>query len=54
MAEHASNAVARHSRRGWRLEQAERSANIDSIIALAMALERAESRPEPVRVLGWV
>ena len=28
-------------------------ANIDSVIALAMAVERAEHKPEPVELLGW-
>jgi hypothetical protein len=27
---------------------------IDSVIALAMAAERAEVQPSPVRVLGWL
>lgn len=53
-ARHAADAVARHSRRGWRIDKAERSSNVDGIVALAMALERAEARPEPVRLLGWV
>jgi hypothetical protein len=29
-------------------------AQIDALIALAMAVERAEQRPEPVRLLGWL
>jgi hypothetical protein len=40
------------TRRGWRLDRAHRLANIDGVVALAMALERAEQRPDPVRVLG--
>lgn len=28
--------------------------NIDSVVALAMALERAEARPQPALLLGWV
>jgi len=31
-----------------------RGANIDSIISLMMALERAEAQPEPVRLIGWL
>jgi hypothetical protein len=42
------------TRRGWRLDRAHRLANIDGVVALAMALERAEQRPDPVRVLGWL
>ncbi len=52
--EHAANAVAKHSRRGWRLDAPTKRLNIDGLIALAMALDRAERRPEPVRLLGFV
>jgi hypothetical protein len=38
----------------WRLDKSERSAQIDAVIALAMAIERAEHRPEPVKVLAWL
>lgn len=54
LASHAAHAVARHSRRGWRLDKAARSDNIDGMIALCMALERAEFKPEPVKLLGWL
>jgi phage terminase large subunit-like protein len=54
LARHAADAVARHSRRGWRIDKAARADNIDAVIALCMALERAEARPEPARVLGWL
>jgi len=46
--------VARHSRRGWRIDKPNPRTNIDAIIALAMAVERAEFRPEPVELLGWL
>jgi hypothetical protein len=26
----------------------------DGVVALAMAVERAEVKPEPVRLLGWL
>lgn len=53
---HAANAVARHSRRGWRLDRPSRSAgeNIDALIALAMALDACDHQPEPVQLLGWL
>ncbi len=54
LASHAAHAVARHSRRGWRLDKAGRTDDIDGLIALAMALERAEHRPEPARLVGWL
>jgi phage terminase large subunit-like protein len=53
-ARHAADGVARHGRRGWRIDKAERSTNVDAVVALAMAVERAEARPEPARVLGWL
>jgi phage terminase large subunit-like protein len=52
--QHAAAAIAKHSRRGWRIDKADRADNIDAIIALCMALERAEQKPEEVRLLGWL
>jgi phage terminase large subunit-like protein len=53
--EHVAAAVARHGRRGWRIDQGERSGNIDGLIALAMAFEAATSPPPPTtEVLGWL
>ena len=44
---HVAAAVAKSSRRGWRLDQAPGGGNIDGVIALAMAVERAaEPAPE--------
>ena len=54
LALHAANGVQRHGRRGWRLDKPDRSSPIDGLVALAMALERAEHRPAPVRLLGWI
>jgi phage terminase large subunit-like protein len=55
LAAHAANAIAKHSRRGWRLESPHRrEVNIDGVIALAMALDRAENQPEPLEVIGWL
>lgn len=54
LALHASAAVAKHSRRGWRLDKGARIDNIDAVVALAMAIERVESKPEPPQILGWV
>lgn len=54
LARHAANAVQRHVRRGWRLEKPDCASPIDAVVSLAMALDRVEQRPEPVRVLGWV
>jgi phage terminase large subunit-like protein len=50
---HVAAAVAKHGRRGWRIDQAERGANIDGLVALVMAYE-AMTAPEPPRgrILG--
>jgi hypothetical protein len=54
LARHASNATAKHSRRGWRISKPDDRTHIDGVIALAMAVERAEFKPEPVELLGWL
>lgn len=54
LARHASDAIARHSRRGWRIDKPNSRSNIDAIVALAMAVERAEHKPEPVQLVGWL
>jgi hypothetical protein len=54
LSRHAWDAIARHSRRGWRIDKPNPRANIDAVIALAMAVERAEHKPEPVELLGWL
>jgi phage terminase large subunit-like protein len=51
---HAAEAIARHSRRGWRIDKPNPRSNIDAVIALAMAVERAEQKPQPVELLGWI
>jgi phage terminase large subunit-like protein len=51
---HVAAAVARHGRRGWRIDKAERGENIDGVIALCMAVQVAQARPEPVKLLGWL
>jgi len=40
--------------RGWRLEKAARSDSIDAVVALAMAVERAENRAAPAQLVGCV
>jgi hypothetical protein len=50
---HAHAAIARHSRRGWRIDKSQRSDNIDGVVALAMALEAAEQKPTDFELLGY-
>jgi phage terminase large subunit-like protein len=54
LARHASKAIARHNRRGWRIDKPNPRSNLDAIIALAVSVERAEVKPEPVELLGWL
>jgi phage terminase large subunit-like protein len=51
---HAANTVARHNRRGWRLDKPSLDAPNDSIIALCMAVEALENQPDEVQVIGWL
>ena len=46
--------AAKHSRRGWRISKPDDRTHIDGIVALAMAVDRAEFKPEPVELLGWL
>jgi phage terminase large subunit-like protein len=51
---HVHAAIAKTTRRGWKLYRADRDSPIDAVIALAIALDRAEQKPEPVAFYGWV
>jgi phage terminase large subunit-like protein len=51
---HVASAVALDTPRGWRLAKAHRTAQIDAVVAIAMAVDRAEQKPKPVRLLGWL
>jgi phage terminase large subunit-like protein len=52
--QHMANTIARHNRRGWRLDKPSLKQPNDAIIALCMALEAMENQPEPVEVIGWL
>jgi phage terminase large subunit-like protein len=51
---HVAATIARHGRRGWRVDKADRADKIDGVVSLAMALDRLEDRPEPTRLIGWL
>ena len=51
---HAGNAIARHGRRGWRLDKPNKAASIDAVVALAMVVERIEQRAAPPKVVAWL
>jgi phage terminase large subunit-like protein len=53
--EHVAHAVARHGRRGWRIDQAPGGGPVDGAVALVMAHEAATAPPPPeTKVLGWL
>ena len=45
---HVAAAVAKDTPRGWRLDKSDRNAQIDAVVALAMALEAAATTPRSV------
>jgi hypothetical protein len=49
-----AGAIAKQSRRGWRIDRPNPRVAIDGITALLMALDRLENRPAPVELLGWI
>jgi phage terminase large subunit-like protein len=54
---HVHAAVTKQTQRGGRIAHAggrHTSKRIDAVIAMAMAVDRAENRPEPVKLLGWL
>jgi phage terminase large subunit-like protein len=54
LAQHAAGAIAKHSRRGWRIDRPNPRVEIDGISALMMALDRLETRPADVQLVGWI
>ena len=48
---HVASAVAKDTPRGWRLDKAGARDQIDAVVSLAMAVERAEAKPRVER--GW-
>jgi phage terminase large subunit-like protein len=54
---HVHAAVAKQTQRGARIAYAggrHASNRIDAVIALAMAVDRAENQPQPTRLVGWL
>ena len=54
---HVAAAAAKQTQRGARIAHAggrHTSNRIDAVIALAMAVDRAEDQPEPVKLIGWL
>ncbi len=51
---HVANAIAKATGRGWRLEQSGRDQNVDAVVALAMAVERANAPAAAAELVGWL
>jgi phage terminase large subunit-like protein len=51
---HVAAAIGVKTGRGWRLSKTARDAQIDACIALALAIETAGTRPQPVELIGWL
>ena len=54
LAQHAAGAIAKHSRRGWRIDKPNGRVQIDGVIALCMAVDRQANQPAPAQLLGWL
>jgi phage terminase large subunit-like protein len=53
--QHVANAIAKQTPRGWRLDKSGDAVQIDAVVALMIAVERADQpAPEPSRLLGWL
>jgi phage terminase large subunit-like protein len=51
---HVHAAVARDTERGWRLAKLDSRSNIDGCVAMAMAVEAAETAPRGPVLVGWL
>jgi phage terminase large subunit-like protein len=51
---HVRQAVAEDTPRGWRISKAKSRDNIDAVVALAMAVEAAETPVPATEFLGWL
>jgi phage terminase large subunit-like protein len=54
---HVAACVAQETPRGFRLAKAggrDSTVQIDAVVGLVMALDRAENQPQPARVVGWL
>ena len=54
LAQHAAGAIAKHSRRGWRIDKPNSRVHIDGVIALCMAVDRHANQPAPAQLVGWI
>ena len=50
----AADAVARQSRRGWRIDRPSHVEDINALVALAVAVDAAENEQPATELLGWL
>jgi phage terminase large subunit-like protein len=51
---HVAAAIAKQTPRGWRIDKSSESDQIDALVALAMALDRATQPQRPAQFHGWI
>jgi len=51
---HVAGAVAKSTPRGWRLNKSADGVQIDAVVALMIAVERADQPAQPARLIGWL
>lgn len=51
---HVASAIAKQTPRGWRIDKAKATDQVDAVVALAMAVDRASTPVAPARLLGWL
>lgn len=51
---HVGTAIAKDTPRGWRLDKRRKEQQIDAVVAMAMAVERATAPTPKVELLGWL
>jgi phage terminase large subunit-like protein len=51
---HVAAAVAKQTERAWRLSKIGSRTQIDAVVALAMAVDQAETAPRGPRLIGWL
>jgi hypothetical protein len=54
LTQHTAGAVAKHSRRGWRIDRPSARVEIDGVTALMMVVDRLENQPKLVDLPGWL
>lgn len=51
---HVAAAIAKQTSRGWRIDKATKEDQVDAVVALAMAVDRATQLERRARLIGWI